>query len=71
MLHKKIILLLLMGAAVSAALWFNGFLKQKINPYGSTRNGLLYLLLHLLAIVILVFAVGFVIIYYREFFFKQ
>jgi hypothetical protein len=71
MLFEKIIFLLLIGAAVLAAYWFSAFLRKKINPYQSTKNGLLYLLLHLLAIVLLVFAVGFVIIYYRDFFFKR
>ncbi len=71
MLFRKIIFLLLIGAAVLVAYWFSSFLKKKINPYQSTKNGLLYLLLHLLAIVLLVFAVGFVIIYYLDFFFKR
>jgi uncharacterized BrkB/YihY/UPF0761 family membrane protein len=71
MLIRKILLLLLIAAALLAAVWFNGFLKQKINPYQSAKNGLWYLLLHLLIIVALVFVTGFVIIYYREFFFKR
>jgi hypothetical protein len=71
MLFRKIIFLLLIGVAVLVAYWFSTFIKKEINPYQSTKNGLLYLLLHLLAIVLLVFVVGFVITSYRDFFFKR
>lgn len=70
MLIKKILLLLLIGGAMLMGLWFNRFLKQKLNPYQSTKNGLLFLLLHLLAILALVFVASWAIIYWREFFFK-
>jgi hypothetical protein len=70
MIIKKILLLLLIFGALLLGLWLNRFLKQKLNPYQSPKNGLLFLLLHLLAIVILVFAVSWAIIYWRVFFFK-
>lgn len=70
MIAKKLLLIAFIIAALLAALWFNGFLKRKLNPYQSPKNGLLFLLLHLLAIFALVFAIGWVIIYYRAFFFK-
>lgn len=70
MILKKVLLLLLIFGALFIGLWLNRFLKQKINPYQSTKNGLLFLLLHLVAIVALVFLVSWAIIYWREFFFK-
>jgi uncharacterized protein HemY len=70
MLLKKILLLLLIMAAMLAGLWLNGYLKQKLQPYQSTRGGLLFLLLHFLAILVLVFMVSWAIIYWRGFFFQ-
>lgn len=70
MILKKALLLLLIFGALLIGLWLNRFLKQKINPYQSPKNGLLFLLLHLLAILGLVFVVSWAIIYWREFFFK-
>lgn len=70
MILKKVLLLLLIFGALFIGLWLNRFLKQKINPYQSPKNGLLFLFLHLLAILVLVFVVSWAIIYWREFFFK-
>jgi uncharacterized protein HemY len=69
MLWKKILLLLLITAALLAGLWLNGYLKRTLKPYRSTKGGLLFLLLHLLAILVLVFMVSWTVIYFRRFFF--
>jgi hypothetical protein len=69
-LVKKILLLLLISATLVVGLWLNSYLKRTLKPYHSAKGGLLYLLLHLLTLLVLVFAVSWVIIYFRYFFFS-
>jgi len=71
MLLQKILLFILIAAAVFTGYSVYQFWNKKINPRQSFKHFILYMLANLASIFIIVFVFGFVIIYFKEFFFKK
>jgi len=71
MLLQKILLLIIIAVAVLTGYSVYQFWNKKINPRRSFKHFILYMLLNLASIFVIVFVFGFVIIYFKEFFFKK
>jgi len=68
-LYKKILLLVLVVAAMYAAWQLQQFLQIKIGPRKSMYRFLLFLLLNLTGLFLLIFLLTFIIIHLKDFFF--
>ena len=71
MLLQKFLLLITVAVAVLSGYNVYQFWNKRINPRQSFKHFILYLLVNLVSIFIIVFAFGFIIIYFKEFFFKK
>jgi len=71
MLLQKFLLLITVAVAVLAGYSVYQFWNKKINPRHSFKHFILYMLVNLASIFIIVFVFGFIIIYFKEFFFKK
>jgi predicted PurR-regulated permease PerM len=58
-------------AAMYAAWQMQQFLQRKVEPRKSMQRFLLFLLLNAAAVFFIIIVVGFTIIHFKEFFFKQ
>ncbi len=58
------------GGAIAVAINFQKYFKRKIDPVASMPRFLLFLFVNILALFCLIFLLGFLIIYFKEFFFK-
>ena len=67
---KNVLVVLLAVCAIFIALKLHACLKTRIDPRSSFVNFILFFSINLLALFCLVFLVGFLIIYFKEFFFK-
>lgn len=70
-LFKKILILLIVIAAMYLAYAVVKFLKSKINTHRNMGGFLLLLLLSFVTVFIIIFSLGFVFNQYRNFFFKH
>jgi uncharacterized membrane protein YidH (DUF202 family) len=68
---QKFLLLITVGAALLAGYSMYQFWNKKINPRQSFKHFIVYMVLNLASIFLIVFVFGFVIIYFKEFFFKK
>ena len=71
MLLQKLLLLIIVAVAVLSGYSVYQFWNKKINPRQSFKHFVLYMLVNLASIFVIVFMFGFVIIYFKEFFFKK
>jgi hypothetical protein len=71
LLYKKLLMLVLIVAAMVAAFQLQRYLKTTINPHRSLSHFLLFLLINIIIVFVLVFIMGFIIIYFKDFFFKK
>jgi hypothetical protein len=70
-LYKKLLILALVVAAMVTAFKLQQHLKTKIDPRRSLQHFLLFLLINIAGLFVLVFITGFIIIYFKDFFFKK
>jgi uncharacterized membrane protein YidH (DUF202 family) len=71
MLLQKILLLLVFGAGLLLAYSIYQFWNKKINPRQSFKHFIIYMAVNLVSVFVIVFLFSFVIIYFKEFFFKK
>lgn len=71
MLLQKFLLLITVATAVLTGYSIYQFWNKKINPRQSFKHFIFYMLINLVSIFIIVFVFGFIIIYFKEFFFKK
>ncbi|HMK05356.1 MAG TPA: hypothetical protein VK489_14235 [Ferruginibacter sp.] len=71
MLVPKLLLLLILGITCLAAYALQGFWKKRIDARRSFAYFLLLILVNLISIFVMVFIFSFLIIHYKEFFFKR
>ena len=64
-------MLVMIAAAMAAAFQFQRYLKSIFNPRRSLQHFLLFLLINIIIVFVLVFITGFIIIYFKDFFFKK
>ncbi|GAB2834199.1 hypothetical protein GCM10027043_40400 [Ferruginibacter profundus] len=62
---------MVVAAAILTGYGMYQFWNKKINPRRSFKHFILYMALNLAGILVIVFVFGFVIIYFKEFFFKK
>ncbi|MEP7108421.1 MAG: hypothetical protein ABI760_10575 [Ferruginibacter sp.] len=70
MLYKKLLILVLIVAAMMIAFRLQRYLRNLINPGRSFQQFLLFLLINSIIVFVLVFMTGFIFIYFKDFFFK-
>ena len=68
---QKLLLLITVAVAVLAGYSTYQFWNTKINPRQSLKHFMIYMLVNLASIFVIVFVFGFVIIYFKDFFFKK
>jgi hypothetical protein len=68
---KNILLLLLVASAMMVGYQLQAWLKIRIDPYRSGKRLLLFFLINIIGLFSLVVITGFVIIYFKDFFFKK
>ncbi len=68
---KKILILLIVVAAMYLTYSIVNYLKLKINAHRNIGAFLLLLLLSFATVLIIIFSLGFIFSEYRNFFFKQ
>jgi len=70
-MHRQDILLLsILTVAILAAYLTHQFWKKLIDPHRSFKHFLLFMLANTLSVLVLVFIFGFIIIQFKDFFFK-
>jgi uncharacterized membrane protein YidH (DUF202 family) len=69
-LHK-ILLLVVFAAGLALAYSLYKFWSKKINPRRSFKYFVIYMAVNLASVFVIVFLFSFVIIYFKEFFFKK
>jgi len=69
--QQKILLLLILALATFSAYGAHLFWKKRIDPRRSFRHFLGYVFVNLASVFVLVFVFGFLIIHFKEFFFKK
>jgi len=70
-LHQKLLLLVLVVAAMGSAWQIQQFLKEKIDPRSSSTRFLFFLILVIAVVFLIIFITGSTIIHFKDFFFKQ
>jgi hypothetical protein len=68
---QKLLLLVIIIAAIFAGYGIYQFLTKKINPRRSFSHFITYMLLNLAGIFVIAFIVGFIIFHFKEFFFSK
>ena len=71
MLFQKLLLILIIAAAVLTGYNCYKFWSKKIDPRKSFKHFIIYMLTNLVSIFAIVFITSFIIIYFKEFFFKK
>jgi hypothetical protein len=71
MLFQKISLIVIIAVSVLAGYNTYKFWNKKIDPRKSFKHFLIYMLANLASIFAVVFISSFIIIYFKEFFFKK
>ena len=70
MFLKKMLILFLIVAAMTAAYFANKFLKKKLDPERSLVRFILFVLINLATIFGLIFLLSFFLFKFKDFFFK-
>jgi type III secretory pathway component EscU len=71
MVLQKMLLLAVFGAGLLLAYSSYQFWNKKINPRQSFKHFIIYMAVNLVSVFVIVFLFSFVIIYFKEFFFKK
>jgi len=68
-LYKKIVLLIIIVAAMYATWQLQQLLQIKVNPRKSLQRFLLFFVINFIAVFLIIVITGFIIIHFKEFFF--
>jgi len=68
-LYKKIVLLIIIVAAMYATWQLQQLLQIKVNPRKSLQRFLLFFVINFIAVFLIIVLTGFIIIHFKEFFF--
>jgi len=68
---KSILVVFLVVGVIIIAVQVQYYLKTRIDPRASFKNFLLFFFINLAALFSLIFLLGFLIIYFKDFFFKS
>jgi len=71
MLFQKILLMVIIASGVLSGYSSYKFWNKKIDPRKSFKHFSIYMLANLVSIFAVVFVTSFIIIYFKEFFFKK